>query len=131
MGKRRFALCKAALCVLAFALSARAQAPSNVAGTWIMTNQGQGGVVVNTLTLAQDGPHLKGTIKPENGKELPIENGMVSGKNVTFGVTQQEQRGKVKVEYKGIVTGDNMAGTFHLGRNLVKWVAKRQVYEGG
>jgi len=131
MEKKFVAFYKAALFVFAFGLIARAQAPPNVAGTWIMTNQGHNGVVVNTLTLDQDGAHIKGSIKPEKGNEVPIENGMVNGKSVTFGVTRQEQSGKVKVEYKGTVSGDTMKGTFQQGQSSVKWTAKRQVYEGG
>jgi hypothetical protein len=134
MEKRLVLISKTALCVLAFGLIARAREPSNVAGTWIITNQGQNGVVVNKLTLAQDGAHLKGTIKPEEGEELQIDNGMVRGKNVSFSVTREEKNGKVKVEYKGTVSGDNgdnMTGTFRQGQSTVKWAAKRQVYDEG
>ena len=134
MGKKIVALRKAALCVLAFSLIAQAQAPINVAGIWIITIQGSKGVEISTLNLDQDGAHLKGSIKSENGDEVPIENGVVNGKSVTFSVTLQEQNGKVKVEYKGTVSGDtndSMAGTFQQGQSTVKWTAKHQVYDGG
>jgi len=134
MEKKLVALFKVALCVLAFGLIAQAQAPINVAGIWIITIQGPKGAEISSLNLDQDGAHLKGSMKPENGDEVQIENGVVNGKSVTFSVTLQEQNGKVKVEYKGTISGDtndSMEGTFQQGKNMVKWTAKHQVYDGG
>lgn len=124
--KKMIALCSAALFFVLLGVATQAQAPAKVAGTWMMSNQGRNGVVMNTLTLTQDGGTLKGSMKAENGTETPLDSGTVSGNDVTFTVTRQGRNGEVKVEYKGTVSGDAMKGTFQAGQNTVDWTAKRQ-----
>jgi hypothetical protein len=124
--KNAFAVCGAGLFLLTLVVAAQAQAPAKVAGTWMMSNQGRNGVVMNTLTLTQDGGTLKGSMKAENGTETPLDSGTVSGNDITFTVTRQGRNGEVKVEYKGTVTDDTMKGTFQAGQNSVDWTAKRQ-----
>jgi hypothetical protein len=125
MKNRIAALCGAMLFVLALGVSAQAQAPAKVAGTWVMTNQGRNGVVTSTLTITQDGGTFKGTIKPETGNEVPVDGGTVSGNDITFTATRQGRNGEVKVAYKGTVSGDSITGTFQAGQNSVDWTAKR------
>jgi hypothetical protein len=125
MKNRIVAICGLAVLVFAIGVVAQAQAPAKVAGTWVMTNQGRNGVVTNTLTITQDGAALKGTMKAENGMEVPLENGSVAGNNITFTVTRMGRNGEVKAEYKGTVDGDTMKGTFQAGQNSVDWTAKR------
>lgn len=115
------ALCSTMLFALIFGVVAHAQG-AKVAGTWIMTNKGGDGVVTTTLTLTQDGITLKGTMQTENGAETPIDDGNMSGNNITFTVTRPGQN---KVEYKGTVDGESMKGTFMQGENSVEWTAKR------
>jgi hypothetical protein len=117
-------LCGITLLALAFGALTQAQ-NAKVAGTWTMTNQGRNGVVNTTVTLTQDGANLSGSMKGENGPELKLDSGSVSGNNVTFAVTRQGRNGEVKVEYKGTVDGDTMKGTFMQGPNSVDWTAKR------
>jgi hypothetical protein len=124
--KKIIAVCGVAVVVLVLGVVAQAQAPAKVAGTWVMTNQGRNGVVMNTLTLTQDGGTLKGSMKADNGTETPLDSGTVSGNDITFMVTRQGRNGEVKVEYKGTITGDTMKGTFQAGQNTVDWTAKRQ-----
>jgi hypothetical protein len=114
------ALCSIMLFVLVFGVVAHAQG-AKVAGTWIMTNKGGDGVVT-TLTLTQDGITLKGTMRSENGAETPIDDGNMSGENITFTVTRPGQN---KVEYKGTVDGESMRGTFMQDENSIGWTAKR------
>ena len=125
MKNKIIALSSVVLLVLALGVITHAQAPAKVAGTWVMTNQGRNGVVTNTLTITQDGGTLKGTMKAENGNEVMLDSGTVSGNNIAFTVTRQGRNGEVKVEYKGTVTGDTMMGTFQAGQNSVDWSAKR------
>lgn len=128
MKNKIVALFGAALCIFALGVIAQAQAPAKVAGTWVTTNQGRNGeVVMNTLTITQDGAMFKGTMKPETGNEGTIADGTVSGNNITFTMTRQGRTGEVKVEYKGTVAGDTMTGTFQFqgAQNSVNWTAKR------
>jgi hypothetical protein len=121
MKKKIVVLGSIVLFVLAFGMVAHAQG-ANVAGTWVMTNKGRNGVVTTTLTLSQDGITLKGTMKSENGAETPIDDGNMSGNNITFTATRPGQN---KVEYKGTVGGETMKGTFMEGENSIEWNAKR------
>lgn len=124
--KKLLAVCSVVLFIFAIGVVAHAQDAANVAGTWTVTNQGRNGVVTNTLTLTQDGSTLKGSMKAENGNEVQLDSGSISGKDITFTVTRQGRNGEVKVEYKGTVDGDAMKGTFQMGQNPVEWTAKRQ-----
>lgn len=124
MKSKMVALCSVTLLLLVFGTVAQAQ-NAKVAGTWVMTNQGRNGVVTTTLTLTQDDATLKGSMKGENGPELQLDSGTVSGNDITFTVTRQGRNGEVKVEYKGTVDGDTMKGTFMQGQNSVDWTAKR------
>jgi hypothetical protein len=125
MKKKMVGFCSAVLCILALGVIAQAQAPAKVAGSWTVTNQGRNGVVTSMLTITQDGGTFKGTLKPENGNEQPVDGGTVSGNSIAFTVTRQGRNGEVKVEYKGTVAGDSMMGTFQMGQNSVDWTAKR------
>jgi hypothetical protein len=120
MKNKIVALCSIMLFVLVFGVVAHAQG-AKVAGTWVMTNNSRNGVVTTTLTLTQDGITLKGTMKSENGAETPIDDGNMSGNNITFTATRPGQN---KVEYKGTVDGETMKGTFMQGENSVEWTAK-------
>ena len=124
MKNKVVALCCVTLLALVFGVVAHAQ-NAKVAGTWTITNQGRNGPVTTTLTLAQDGANLTGTMKGENGPEAKLDSGTVSGKDITFTVTRQGRNGEMKVEYKGTVDGDTMKGTFMQGQNPVDWTAKR------
>jgi hypothetical protein len=111
--------------VASFAGIALAQ-NANVAGTWTISNQGRGGVVMSTLTITGDGAALKGTLKGANGMELPLDTITVTGNAIDFVVTRQGRGGNpVMVEYKGTVDGSNMKGTFKQGDNDVEWTATK------
>lgn len=125
MKNKMVVLCSVALLVFALGMVAQAQAPAKVAGTWIMSNMGRNGVVMNTVTITQNGATITGTMKPEMGDAIPLEDGMVSGNAITFTVTRMGRNGAMKFEYKGTVDGDNMKGTFLGGQNAVDWTAKR------
>ena len=125
MKNRIVALCSVALLVFALGAVAQAQAPAKVAGTWVMSNMGRNGVVTNTVTITQNGANITGTMKPEMGDAIPLEDGMVNGNAVTFTVTRMGRNGAMKFQYMGTVDGDNMKGTFQAGPNAVDWTAKR------
>lgn len=125
MKNRIVALCSVLLLVLALGVVAQAQAPAKVAGTWVMSNMGRNGVVMNTLTITQTGGNITGTMKPEMGDAVQLEGGMVNGNTITFSVTRMGRNGEVKIQYTGTVDGDNMKGTFQAGQNSVDWTAKR------
>lgn len=114
------------ICFLAVSFAGIAAAQGGkVAGTWTMSNQGRGGVVMSTLTITGDGAALKGTLKGANGMELPLDSITVMGNTIDFVVTRQGRGGTVMVEYKGTVDGTMMKGTFKQGDNDVDWTATK------
>jgi len=116
-----------AICFLALSFAGIASAQNaKVAGTWTISNQGRGGVVMSTLTITGDGAALKGTLKGANGMELPLDSITVTGNMIDFIVTRNGRGGTpVMVEYKGTVDGTNMKGTFKQGDNDVDWTATK------
>jgi hypothetical protein len=118
-------VCTVALFILAVGVIAQAQASAKVAGTWTVSNMGRSGTVTSTLTITQDAAKITGTMKPQQGDAVQLENATVNGNSITFTVTRMGRGGEVKVQYTGTVDGDNMKGTFQAGQNSVDWTAKR------
>ncbi len=62
----------------------------------------------NTFTFAVKGDTLTGTVASTRG-ESPIQNGIVKGDTVSFTVVRNFGGNEMKFQYKGKVTGDEMA----------------------
>jgi hypothetical protein len=124
MNKRQVVIYGAVLLFSLVYLTARAQGPVNVAGTWTSTHSGQNGGA-STLKITQDGSKITGTLKPDNGWEMPVQNGTVSANTIEFVVPRQGFNGEAGEHYKGTVDGDTMKGTCTIGQNTLEWSAKR------
>jgi hypothetical protein len=131
MKTRIMALYKIVIFVFIFGLVTQAQTRLNVGGGWILTYQGSNGMVIDTLKLIQHDTKITGTMTFEDGTEVPLENGTLTGKDLSFSVTQPGESGKVRVEYKGTIEGETAVGTFQEGHKSVKWTAKHNLYSEG
>ena len=120
---KRNSILLVSMCAIAmmFAGIAAAQA-AKVAGSWDMSMQGRNGMQTSTLTLAQDGNKLTGTLKGGRG-DSPV-TGTVDGKNITFSVTRTTPNGEVTQVFTGTVAADGLSGTVKMGQNDVPWTAK-------
>jgi hypothetical protein len=70
---------------------------------------GDGNRIEGTLKLKQDGDKLTGaTVRNEN--ETQIQDGTISGDEITFTVVRDRDGRKVTAKYKGKITGDTVKG---------------------
>lgn len=91
-------------------LAAGAQA-AEVAGKWSGDVPGRGGdTTPATFTFMVDGEKLTGTMKGTQG-ELPLQDGKVSGNQVSFTTTIDAGGNSIKILYKGTLSGDQLKMT--------------------
>jgi len=100
-----------------------ADQPANVAGTWELTREGRNGTVTETLTVAQDGGKISGTLKGQRG-EAKFE-GSVTGNKISFTISRETDNGTFTMEYSATVEGDSMKGTLHTDRFDREFTGKR------
>jgi hypothetical protein len=102
----RFVLAISLLSLLTLAASA-----ADVNGAWTAQIPGrQGQTMESTITLKTDGEKLTGAIASPRG-ERPIENGKISGDELSFSQTLEFGGNKVVLLYKGKVAGDEIKFT--------------------
>ena len=102
---------------------------AGVAGKWTAEVPGRGGNLQNvTFDFKADGETLSGTVTSPRG-EVPIEDGKISGDDLSFSATLKFNDNEVKILYKGKVDAD---GTIHFTReraggdgNKAEFVAKK------
>ena len=68
----------------------------------------------NTFTFQVDGNTLTGTVSSQRG-ESKIEDGKISGEEITFSVTRNRGGNDIKFHYKGKVNGDEIKFTVTVG----------------
>jgi len=108
--------------------------------TWSMGNRGGGGggggtPRVQTLTLKADGAKLTGNVAMpgRNGgaaRETAIEEGKVTGDDISFSITREFNGNKMVTKYSGKVSADGIKGKIESERNgqpqSRDWEAKRE-----
>lgn len=97
-------------------ISARAGA-AEVTGTWKWSTERNGQTIETTLKLKQEGEKVTGTITGRNNTETNIEDGKVTGEEVTFQVTREFNGNKIVQKFKGKLSGDSIKGTIEFERN--------------
>ena len=122
----------ATICLLAFlSVNSRAEDKANATGTWTWSFTGQNGQTrETTLKLKQDGDKLTGKISGRNNTETDIEDGKISGDQVSFKITREFNGNKITSTYHGKLTGDTIKGKSEFERNGQSqsrdWEAKRK-----
>jgi hypothetical protein len=87
-------------------------AAADVTGKWTATVPGRNGQTrEQTFTFKADGEKLTGSVTGFQGNEVPIQDGKISGDDITFTVTMSFQGNEVKQSYKGTVSGDEIKFT--------------------
>ena len=89
-------------CVLAIAAYA-----ADVTGKWTYETQGRNGPMTGTMVLKADGGKLTGTVSGRGG-DTEISDGKVDGDNISFSVTREFQGNKIKINYTGTLSGDEI-----------------------
>ena len=77
-------------------------------GKWSGDVPGRGGATApGTFTFKVDGEKLTGTMTGAQG-ELPLQEGKVSGSQVSFSTTIDAGGNSIKILYKGTLRGDQL-----------------------
>jgi hypothetical protein len=101
----------------------------DVTGTWTWTYKTRDGQDATAkLKLKQEGDKVTGTYIARAGQEDPVENGKITGDEITFDVTRDIGGQRMKFAYKGKVAGDTITGKITFGRDRPTphdWEAKR------
>ena len=108
--------------------------------TWSMQARGGGGggggtPRVMTLTLKADGAKLTGNLSMPGrqggaARETAIEDGKVTGDDISFTITRENNGNKMVTKYNGKVSADGIKGKIESERNgqpqSRDWEAKRE-----
>jgi len=98
---------------------------ADVTGKWKMSVQTPNGQTrESTLDLKADGEKLTGSMEGGRGSQ-EITDGKVSGDNVSFAVVRNFNGNEMKIQYKGVVSGDEMKLTMGMGGREMEMTAKR------
>lgn len=94
--------------LVVFALAALAAFGADVDGKWTYEMQTRDGQKrESSMTLKAEGDKLTGSMQGRQG-ERPIENGKISGDDVSFEMTMNMGGESRKMLYKGKVAGDEL-----------------------
>jgi hypothetical protein len=99
---------------------------ADVDGKWTTKMQGMDG---NEMTLGYtfraDGNTLTGTTTGPDGKEIPIKNGKIDGNNISFAVTVDFGGQEMTMEYKGVVSPDQIKLTLDMMGQPMEMVLRK------
>ena len=97
------------------ALCVTAAFAADATGKWIATFEAPDGQKRQaTMNLKAEGPALTGTVSGMSG-DVPIQGGKVDGDTITFHIVRSRDGQEFKIEYKGVITGDDMKMTVSFG----------------
>ena len=106
---------KIAALTLGFLLIAGLAIAAGIDGKWTGSVPGMGGdpMTIN-YTFKANGNVLTGSTTGMDGKDVPIKDGKIDGNNVSFSVTFDFGGQEMKMEYKGVLSGDQLKLTFDM-----------------
>ncbi|HTS26527.1 MAG TPA: hypothetical protein VMH81_11680 [Bryobacteraceae bacterium] len=106
----------------AFALTASA---ADVDGSWKAAIETPNGTIETTFTFKADGDKLTGKVSNQMG-DTEIQDGKISGSDVSFVVVRNFQGNEFKLSYKGKVSGNEMKLSIEFpGRDPIQLTAKK------
>ncbi len=92
---------------LLFLSIAGAACAANADGVWKLRYKGANGMRESTLTLKMDGENITGTLSGDRGT-VKIDEGKVSGDNITFTLIRRGNNDEIPVHYTGKIDGETM-----------------------
>lgn len=90
------------------AISVRALRAADVDGQWEAEINSPRGPLKVRFNLKSDGESLTGTIGNEQGRDVEIQDGKISGDDLSFVQVMSRGPFEIRVNYSGKVTGDEM-----------------------
>ncbi|HUU52231.1 MAG TPA: amidohydrolase family protein, partial [Candidatus Heimdallarchaeota archaeon] len=100
------------------------EAQTDISGKWQAELASAMGNMESTIEFKQDGNQVNGTISTEMGK-WEIENGVLSGKALTFTVTANIMGESISMEFSGMAETDNIEGSLSFTQGSAQLKAKR------
>jgi hypothetical protein len=107
---------------------------ATLAGKWIFTGQyprenTKATATTDGIVIEQNGAAIRGTLTVPRGGTSSLE-GTVEDNQVRFAVRRQTRAGEVILDYRGVVAGDSMKGTYRVrgqvGGTDIHWFAARE-----
>ena len=99
---------------------------ADVDGKWTGQIAGMDGNNITIgYTFKADGNTLTGTTTGPDGKEIPIKEGKINGNNISFAVVIDMGGNEMKLEYKGVVSPDQIKLTLDMMGQPMDIVVKR------
>jgi hypothetical protein len=88
---------------------------ADIDGKWTGSIAGMDGNNIQiAYTFKADGATLAGTTTGPEGKEIAIKDGKIDGNNIAFSVTFDFGGQEMKIDYKGVVSADQVKLTFDM-----------------
>ncbi len=112
-----FAFAVALLLMAGIALAA------DVDGKWTGTIPGMD--IPVAYTFKADGATLTGTSSGPNDTTVPIKNGKIDGNNISFSVTFDMGGQEMKLDYKGVVSPDQIKLSFDMMGQTTEIIVKK------
>ena len=95
--------------IATLALMATTMFAADISGKWTAEVEGRDGQKrTTTFNLKAEGDKLTGTVSGPGGRDFNIEDGKISGDDVSFTVTMEMNGNSRKVLYKGKASGDQL-----------------------
>jgi hypothetical protein len=122
-------VCAAVIVLFTSIALAEDKKPAPIDGTWKWTYKTRDGKDAEaSLKLKQEGEKITGAYVARDGTETPIEDGKITGGELTFTVNRMVGDERMKFDYKGKLAGDTITGKIMFGREKPTphdWEAKR------
>ena len=101
--------------VLGLILVASMAFAAPIDGKWVGEIPGMDGNPMKlSYTFKADGATLTGATTGPDGKEMAIKDGKIDGNNLSFSVTFDMGGQEMKMEYKGVLSGDTLKLTLDM-----------------
>jgi hypothetical protein len=114
------------LLVLALILVAGMAFAAPIDGKWAGELPGMDGTPMKlSYTFKSDGATFTGTTAGPDGKEIAIKDGKIDGNNITFSVTLDFGGQEMKMEYKGVLSGDTLKMTLDMMGQPMEFTLKK------
>jgi hypothetical protein len=96
-----------------------------VDGKWSGSVSTPGGDFPVAFTFKADGSKLTGAMQGMDGMDIPITDGKVDGANISFSVTLDFGGMPFRLDYKGVVSADQIKLTGDAGGMPIELVVKK------
>ncbi len=96
----------------------------DMTGTWEVEIDAEGQSIAATMTVTQEGAEFEGTMMTPFG-EGEIQDGLVSGNDVSFSIVFAAGGESMEVEVTGTVEGDRASGSGEAPDGSFTWTARR------